>query len=237
MNPPADSLPAPERPAVNDCWNRIGVRGDASCPELAQHIHCRNCPVFAAAAVQLLDDELPAGHLARWSRHVAAEKWMAELDTHSVVVFRVAAEWLALPTAVFKEIASRRPIHPLPHRRNRVVLGLANIRGELMVCVSLQAVLGLDLTAETGGAQERSLDERLLVMQYEGHRAVCPADEVYGIQRFHPRDLQEVPATVARATATYTRAILAWQGKAVGLLDEQLLFHTINRSLASATVI
>src|SRR4029077_5730556 len=29
---------------VDDCWNRIGVRGDASCPELKHHVHCRNCP-------------------------------------------------------------------------------------------------------------------------------------------------------------------------------------------------
>ncbi len=37
-------------PSVDDCWNRIGVRGDRSCPKLAEHIHCRNCPVHAAAA-------------------------------------------------------------------------------------------------------------------------------------------------------------------------------------------
>ncbi len=36
--------------AIDDCWNRIGVRGDGSCPELKRHIHCRNCPVYSAAA-------------------------------------------------------------------------------------------------------------------------------------------------------------------------------------------
>ena len=37
-------------PGAGDCWNKIGVSGDLSCPELNTHIHCRNCPVFAAAA-------------------------------------------------------------------------------------------------------------------------------------------------------------------------------------------
>ena len=37
-------------PGVGDCWNTIGVSGDRSCPELNTHIHCRSCPVFAAAA-------------------------------------------------------------------------------------------------------------------------------------------------------------------------------------------
>ncbi|MCW1245836.1 chemotaxis protein CheW, partial [Pseudomonas sp. SAICEU22] len=41
--------------AIDDCWNRIGVHGDKSCPLLAEHIHCRNCSVYSAAATRLLD--------------------------------------------------------------------------------------------------------------------------------------------------------------------------------------
>ena len=44
-----------------------------------------------------------------------------------------------------------------------------------------------------------------------------------------------VPATAAKAAATYATALLSWRQKSVGLLDPQLLFHTINRSLALAT--
>ena len=40
--------------AGEQCWNRIGVRGDRSCPELVQYTHCNNCPVFAAEAVSRL---------------------------------------------------------------------------------------------------------------------------------------------------------------------------------------
>ena len=236
MSEPADIVSTHARPAIKDCWNRIGVRGDSSCPELKKHIHCRNCPVFSAAAVDMLNGELPPDHLARWTGHVGQEKWVAELDTHSIIVFRIGAEWLALPTAVFKEIASIRAVHPLPHQPNRLVLGVTNIRGELLVCVSLQQLLGLEGADDAGPRQQRSLDERLLVVQRDGHRLVCPVDEVYGTQRFHPRELKDVPTTVAKATATYTRSILSWQGKAVGLLDDQLLFYSINRSLASATV-
>ena len=43
------------QPAVDDCWNRIGVFGDKSCPRLERHIHCRNCEVYGAAAIALLD--------------------------------------------------------------------------------------------------------------------------------------------------------------------------------------
>jgi chemotaxis-related protein WspD len=233
---PAASASSP-RAVIADCWNKIGVRGDSSCPELEKHIHCRNCPVYAAEAADLLDRELPAGHLAEWTRHVAQEKTAAEHDSQSVMVFRIGAEWLALPTNVFKEIVGVRHIHSLPHRRNGMVLGLVNIRGELLVCVSLRQILRLDETVDSKKEKQRAADPRLLVMQHEGARAACPVDEIFGVQRFFPRDLMAVPATFARATTTHTKAVLSWQRKSVGLLDEQLLFHTLNRGLALATTI
>lgn len=237
MSKPLDAHSAAAGAAINDCWNRIGVRGDASCPELERHIHCRNCPVHSAAAATLLDRELPPAELEHRTRQFAQPSGGAQADTHSVMVFRIAAEWLALPTAVFKEIASPRVVHSLPHRRNGVVLGLANIRGELVVCVSLRELLGLQQAAAPRHDSQQRWHERLLVIESEGARVVCPADEVFGIQRFHPRDLMPVPASVAKATATYSRGVLSWRQKTLGLLDEQLLFHTLNRSLASATAI
>jgi chemotaxis-related protein WspD len=210
------------------CWNEIGVRGDASCPELKQHIHCHNCPVYSDAAVRLLDSDLPDGYLADWTAQVAAEEGIDALGTHSVLVFRIGEEWLALPTSAIKEVADPRPIHSLPHRRNGVVLGVANVRGELLVCVSLGHVLGLEQSAETQLQKHGSVHPRLLVI----HRAVFPVDEVSGTHRAHSRELTDVPATVAKATASYTKAMLSWQQKSIGLLDERLLLDTLTRSLA-----
>ena len=62
-------------------------------------------------------------------------------------------------------------------------------------------------------------------------RVVCPVDEVHGIHRFHPRELKDVPTTVAKATVTYSTALLPWRGHSVGMLDDQLLFYTLKRSL------
>lgn len=232
MRTPSASAPEPARPSINDCWNRIGVRGDSSCPELAQHIHCRNCPVYATAAGDLLDTDLPADHLARWSSHVAQAKPVLEIDRQAVVVFRIGDEWLALPSLLFKEIAPLGVIHAVPHRRNGVVLGLANIRGELLACVSLREVLSLQAAKAGKRDQRQAVGGRFMVIQREGNRLVCPVDEVHGIQRFHRRQQLPLPATLAKATATYTLALLPWQQKTVGLLDDQLLFYTLNRSLA-----
>ena len=178
------------------------------------------------AARDLLDVELPADHLANWTAHVARPKPPLEAAALALVVFRIGDEWLALPSALFQEITNPSMIHSMPHRRNGVVQGLVNVRGELLACVSLRAVLNLpDPPAPPVGG-------RFMVMQREGHRLVCPVDALHGMARFSQHQQMPVPATLAKAAATYTLALLPWQQRTLGLLDDQLLFYTINRSLA-----
>src|SRR5258706_164913 len=128
--------------------------------------------------------------------------------------------------------ADLRPIHSLPHRRSDVMLGLANVRGELLVCVSLGQVLGLEQPAEANREIRRGAHPRLLVIRHDNVRSACPVDEVHGVHRVRSREMKDVPTTVARATATYSKAILSWKGVSVGLLDDELLCYTLQRSVA-----
>ena len=217
---------------MSDCWNSIGVRGDRTCGELERHVHCRNCPVYSTAAQLLLDRQLSEKDLAERTRHFAQPKPTEERGTQSVVVFRIGVEWLALPTCIVKEVAEIRPIHSVPHRRGSVILGVTNVRGELVVCVSLARLLGVERAVDANQKTGRLTLQRLLVLRREEVRAVCQADEVHGIYRVHPSELQEVPATVGKATERHSRAVLAWQGHSVGLLDDRLVFQTLQRSLA-----
>lgn len=216
---------------IDDCWNKIGVRGDGSCAELKTHVHCHNCPVHAAAAGLLLATVPPAGYLDEWTSHVAKVKVVARRDFETAVIFRVGAELLALRTEVVKEVANPKPIHSIPHRRSGAVLGLVNVRGELLVCASLAAILNID-AASPGLREENAARRRFLVLRREAVRAVCPVDDVVGVERFLPADLREVPATVARAALRYSSKILRWRGQAIGLLDEQLVFFALKRGLA-----
>jgi chemotaxis-related protein WspD len=124
------------------------------------------------------------------------EKQVIEREPHSVVIFRVGAEWLALPSSVFLAASEPKPIHSLPHRRNRSVLGLVNVRGELLVCVSLEETLGLETAATPPKGKQPLVHERLLIVSREGGRLVFPVDKVHGIHRYHPREVNAVPATM-----------------------------------------
>jgi chemotaxis-related protein WspD len=227
-----DTASSPGRPVIHDCWNKIGVRGDGSCPELARYTHCRNCPVYSAAAVELLDGELPPGYLAEWTTHFTREKAAVAQDTHSVVIFRIGAEWLALSTQVFKEVSELKTIHSLPHRRNQTVLGLVNIRGELLLCVSLEETLNLGKAPETQAKSNRVIRPYLLVIGHGGGRLAFPVAEVGGIHHFNLKEMKEAPATVAVALSTYTRGILPWREKTVGWLDDDLLVPSLNKGLS-----
>ena len=182
--------------------------------------------------MQLLDTDAPAEDLARWTSHFAQPKHVKALDTQSIVIFRVGQEWLALPTPCVTEVSNLLPIHSLPHRSSGTILGLASVRGELLVCVSLGHMLGLEPSEGADLNVRRTAHQRVLVIRRAQVRAVCPVDEVHGIHRLHPRELKDVPATVARATATYSKALLSWRDHSVGLLDDELLFHSLKRSAA-----
>ncbi|SQF90010.1 CheW-like domain protein [Pseudomonas fluorescens] len=102
--------------AIDDCWNRIGIHGDKSCPLLPEHIHCRNCSVYSAAATRLLDryalqqdDQRPQ----------AAAEVESDVVTRSLLMFRLGEEWLGIATRCLVEVAPLQPIHSLPHQRSR----------------------------------------------------------------------------------------------------------------------
>jgi chemotaxis-related protein WspD len=112
------------------------------------------------------------------------------------------------------------------------VLGLASVRGELMICMSLTQVVGAE-PLDPAWASERLATTygRLLVIRRDDVRVVCPVDEVHGVHRYHPRELKAIPTTVAKAALTYSTALLPWRGHSVATLDDQLLFYTLKRSL------
>jgi chemotaxis-related protein WspD len=213
-----------------DCWNQIGVQGDGTCPELAEHVHCRNCPVYAAAARRLLDRQLPAGYEQSWARHFAESKRELSFDLETWLIFRIGAEWLALPASVIDEVASVRTVHALPHRAG-VVLGVVSVRGELVVCVSLAELLGAE-AGVAGEAGTRAARARLLILRRGANRFAVPVDDVHRTRRVADVELVAAPATVSRASGIFTLHVLPWENNAVGCLDAELIFQALERSLA-----
>lgn len=210
-------------PPAEQCWNRIGVRGDRSCPELLKFTQCNNCPVFAAAGRRFLDAPSPTGYLDEWTTRLAARDDTREGDESSVLVFRLGDEWLALPVAVLIEVTRPCPIHRVPHRGG-LLAGMANIRGELHLCVRLDLLLGISTVVDPEL-------RRLVVIRREAEYWCFAADEVDQVHRVLLPDLTSAAPTLARSQGKMTRGVFPHAGRSVGLLDDARLFHALRERI------
>jgi chemotaxis-related protein WspD len=212
--------------SIDDCWNRIGIHGDRSCPLLEEHIHCRNCSVYSAAATRLLDRYA----LAQEHRVAATgEDLASDVQTRSLVVFRLGEEWLGLPTRCLVEVSPVQAIHSLPHQRSRALLGVANVRGALVACLSFVELLGLDVSFAP--ASNGRVMPRMLILAAEGGPVVVPVDEVDGIHAIEARLLDAASAPAQNTHARFTRGVVQWRNRSLRLLDEEHLLSAVNRSL------
>jgi chemotaxis-related protein WspD len=218
-------------PSIDDCWNRIGITGDATCPELRTHIHCRSCPVFATAARAFFDRPAPEGYLADCTQLLAHEKQAAREDHLTVLLFRLSSEWLALIAKTLAEVSHPRPVHRIPHNNSAALSGLVSVRGQLLPCLSLHRLLEVDVAdgeleseASSGGHQASA---RLVVMEKEGERWAFHADEVRGVQSVWQSQLRAVPSTLSKIASSHVRSVFSWSDQSVGLLDELRLFSAL----------
>jgi chemotaxis-related protein WspD len=163
--------------------------------------HCHNCPVYTAAGRGLFERAVPEAYRQEWTDVLAREKDIGAADTLSVFVFRLGAEWLALPTQVCQEVTERCVVRQLPHRSDAILLGLVNIRGEIRLCISLSGLLGLEADDEARPQTGYRAYQWLVVIARDAAVWVFPVDEVYGLHPCHPGALQGVPVTVAKAPA------------------------------------
>ncbi|MEO6172330.1 MAG: chemotaxis protein CheW [Arenimonas sp.] len=205
------------------CWRVIGVQGgDQSCERLLEVLHCRNCPIYATAARQLLDRESPADESTERPIELGRA---ASSDT--VLVFRLGQQWLGLPPGLVAEVAGNPPVRRLAHRTDGRIEGVVNIRGELRLCVSLIELLGL------GRRDAGRATSRLVLVEHESGPLAFRCDEVRGLMPFSDDATEPPPDTLRAPLDECVRAMLPSASGHVALLDA----NAVTRLLRSALFI
>lgn len=171
---------------------------------------------------RLLDRQPPEGYRAECTERIAQPPAKVETTTDTALVFRAGTEWLALPASLAGEVLPARPVHSLPHRRGGALDGLVNVRGELLPCLSVERVLGLE-----PGENKTGAGRRLVVAGTGGRRLVFRADEVAGV--IHYDAARRLPSPGRTALIGH---LLEWNGRTVGLLETEPLWAAFERSLA-----
>ena len=222
-----DPLIALEPPAIDACWQRIGVRGDRSCERLLQHVHCHNCERYAEAAALLLDRhelDLETVDEASFAEDRQPDP-LADGETLSVLIFRIGQNWLALPSTLLLEVSLPVPVHGLPYPRNRSLRGLCNVRGTLVPCMALDLVLGL--TTETT-PQDRP---HMLILDTPGGPLVTEVQTVEGIYAIPLAKLQKTGHASGLAVSQLASAVMQWRQHSITVLHADRLLQALSRSL------
>lgn len=217
-------------PTLVNCWNEIGVAGDQSCDKLAQHVHCRNCDVYAGAAQRNLQRPVTDGYREEWAAHFRQARQGGTRADSAVLVFRVGREWLALPAAMIDSVAPQAAPHRVPHRGSAGLLGIVNVAGKLLPSISLAGMLGID-ASDTAKEAGRHIFARLVVMQWEDQAFALPVADLHGIVRYCASAAAAPATTINKGLIRYLTGVLNEAGMHIGLLDAALIGHQMARLL------
>ena len=217
---------------IRDCWNSIGVwrSGEQRCEKLDEFLHCYNCEVYSNAGRALLNRPSPVGYGDEWTEILAAEKATKKLNLHSAVVFRLGAEWLALPVNIINEITLLRNIYDIPHNKNRNIRGMVNIRGELIICMSLGNLLGVEKPDE-GLFDEHHSINRLIMIKENSGQVVFPVSEIDGIAHYDPLKIKNAPDTIRNSKLHFIDGITTVKNKNIGCINHDSLIAKIAANL------
>jgi chemotaxis-related protein WspD len=206
------------------CWKTIGVMGDGSCELLDQYVHCRHCPEYSGAGRNILDRPAPDEVVEEWTENIASAKETEQPDTISVVMFRICEDWMAIRASVCQEMIDNRDVHSVPFRTNKFFRGLVNVNGELLLCLSLAALLDIE-----NGADEEF--RRMIVVKSDSDRYAVAVNEMPGVIKVEKKIIEKTPSTLAKSAMAFSRGIFRYNNKKVGLIDENVFFESIRRRL------
>lgn len=208
------------------CWRSIGVHGDRSCVRLKEHIHCRNCPVFATAARESLDrpSRLAVDEsMSSWAQKIFERRTEAR---QSALAFKIGDEWLGVDTAALVEVAEFRTARRIAHRAAGLIEGLVNIRGEMQLCVSLMKLLGIEPKSPLAG--ERA---RLVMVRQDGVVWVFKASAVRGVIGFSQSQVEAPPSSTSEDLRKHVRGMVLNDETRIALLDSEALSASFKQAV------
>jgi chemotaxis-related protein WspD len=210
---------------METCWRSVGVYGgDRSCPQLREHVHCRSCPVFSQAGRALLDRPKPSS-LREEALRIVSLPPPTVSRTCGVLIFRIGTEWFGLPLKALVEVTEMRPTHRVPHRSHRILSGIVNVRGQLLLCVSMHGLLELQ--------SPTPFNDKARIVHFTTGREdwTFAADEVFGIADINESSMRSAPVSVALRSGACSTSVFDHHGKHVAMLDVSRIGDELRREV------
>lgn len=183
-----------------------------------------------AAAADALPQERIRALLNERARALArpVQQPVEPADTITVVTFALGAERYAIGTQYVREVVHLRQCSPVPGAP-QFVLGVTNLRGEVLCLIDLRRLVGVPATSPT----DRS---RVVVLGIEREEFGILVDEVFEIARVRHADIVPLPKPTSQGrellVGATREALVVLDGAA--LLGDPRLYVTRDRSSPAA---
>ncbi len=138
---------------------------------------------------------------------------MAERD----VIFLVGKEEYGLDVQGVTAIEPMMDIVPVPNAP-ACVLGLMNLRGEVIPVYSLRKRFGMEEVTDMA-------KNKLIVARYDNKFIALKVDEVMEMQDFEESSISDTPVIAKSVRTAYVRAVANKQGKLVLLLEPSGMYE------------
>jgi uncharacterized repeat protein (TIGR01451 family) len=134
-------------------------------------------------------------------------------DELEFVVFTLAGTDYAVPIGNLVEMSRPLPVTPVPNLPEWV-LGVANVRGDIVSLVDLRLFLGLERC-------ERPAQQRLLVVRARGEDMTTGllVDQVRGLRRLPASSFEALAAPVTDRVGAYLQGLAEYGGRLLAVLD------------------
>ncbi len=173
-----------------------------------------------------LDQPIPAGRREEWAASLASVPNDGQPKaTQRLFLFRIHEEWFGVDPAVLAmTIPYVRP-RQLPHQRGRVVEGMINADGRVILCLSMERFAGV--VPKIGPDSSR----RLLVFSWQKWLFAMAVSEILGVEDVASDDGTSLPESANEALRKCARSIVLHKGRAVTVLEASPFIDQLKEAL------
>lgn len=213
------------------CWENIGSAGTGICELLDEYNHCKNCPIYAQGGRRLFEREVSHDMISEWTSIISSPKEIEASNKISIVIFRIADEFIGINTNIFQEAIVDKVVHYVPFRTNHYFHGLINVNGELLMCVSLASFFNLATVNYENNSSRNKLFKNLLIIKDKYLRFAFPVDEFFGVFSVSKDIFKSPPLMITKADFSSSDSIIEIKNKKIAIINEKKLFSIIDKKL------
>ncbi len=132
-------------------------------------------------------------------------------DRTPIARFLISGEWYGLDVRKIREVLEIKKISWVPGTPN-YVLGVVNLRGEILSIIDLGRYFGLD-------GSSRTVDSRIIVVEANRVEAGLLVDFVSDIIQVEPEEIQPPLVTLNRIKSEYIHGEISFEDKLIAMLN------------------